>query len=48
MDMGDDDDRQRVRVDAGATELLDRAAAAVDQDRPLRDDEDQRRPIARG
>src|SRR5262249_20004904 len=48
MDVGDDDRGERLRLDAGAMELLDRAAAAVDQHGPLGRGDDNRRRVADG
>src|SRR5262249_3667418 len=48
MDVGDDDRGERLRLDAGAMELLDRAAAAVDQHGALGRDDDDRRRVADG
>src|SRR5262245_15394886 len=48
VDVGDHDRGERLRRDAGAPELLDRAAAAVDQHGAVRCYDDDRRRVADG
>src|SRR5438093_8261030 len=48
MDVRDDDGGERLRVDAGASELLDRAPAAVDQHGARGHDDDDRRRVTDG